>query len=81
MEHITIYTRTDCPYCVMAKDLLVRHGKQYKERVIGRDVTREAVLQLVSEQKISNKLPIVVYDGEYLNYETLLDKLNPPLKI
>ena len=38
---ITIYTKTDCPACLTAKAQMMSAGQEFKEVLIGRDITRE----------------------------------------
>jgi glutaredoxin 3 len=42
MPSVTIYTRSDCPYCHMAKDLLGQKGADYEEIDVGRQRERRA---------------------------------------
>ena len=42
MPSVTIYTRSDCPYCHMAKDLLERKGVAFEEIDVGRQRERRA---------------------------------------
>ncbi|MGL4319352.1 MAG: glutaredoxin 3 [Paracoccaceae bacterium] len=37
MKPVEIYTTQTCPYCAMAKRLLVKKGVAYKEIDVGRD--------------------------------------------
>lgn len=46
MENILIYTKETCPYCVMAKKLLQKHGLSYAEiRVDLNDEEREKMIE------------------------------------
>ena len=38
---ITIYTKDNCPSCVTAKSQMKAAGQEFKEVLIGRDITRE----------------------------------------
>jgi glutaredoxin 3 len=40
MPKVTIYTTLLCPYCAMAKQLLVRKGVRYEEIAVDRDYAR-----------------------------------------
>ncbi len=42
MPSVTIYSRHDCPYCAMAKDLLARKGVDFDEIDVGREGERRA---------------------------------------
>jgi glutaredoxin len=37
----TIYTKEQCPACVRLKERLKQDGEEYKEVMIGRDISRE----------------------------------------
>ena len=78
---IKLITRSDCTYCVMAKKLLVEHNIPYKEAIIGVDIDREDVLELLlSRPNLSNILPIArIKNGDkelWFNYTGLLDYIN-----
>ena len=45
MFNITIITKSNCPACVKAKNLLLDRSLDYKELVIGTDITREEVIE------------------------------------
>lgn len=74
--NITLITRDDCGYCLMAKEALHQKNLDYKERKIGEDIRREEVLELVEAHGLGNLLPIVIIDGEYHNYSTFIDRIN-----
>ena len=38
---ITIYTKDNCPACISAKAQMTAAGQEFKEVLIGRDITRE----------------------------------------
>ena len=38
---ITIYTKDNCPACLTAKAQMMSAGQEFKEVLIGRDITRE----------------------------------------
>lgn len=71
---IELYTRTDCPYCDMAKELLIERNKPFDLFVIGRNVTRETVKEKFPQATV---LPVVVIDGNYLGgWTELIDWIN-----
>ena len=82
---IILYTRSDCSYCTLAKQMLQQKNINYVEKQIGKDVTREEVLQLVETQQINNTLPIAYLKDPktsqmmYVNYTGLLDFIHPSL--
>ena len=45
MKEITIYTKDICPYCVRAKALLQRKGKNFREIKISDDATRSEMIK------------------------------------
>lgn len=47
MKKAIIWTKDNCPYCVQAKELLIKHNIQYEERKIGVDYTKEQLLEEV----------------------------------
>lgn len=73
---ITLITRDDCPYCLMAKEALHLKSLDFKERKIGENIRREEVLELVETHGLGNLLPIAIIDGEYHNYSTFIDRIN-----
>lgn len=40
-----IYTKDNCPYCINAKHLFTTKGLPYTEIRVGKDITREEVLE------------------------------------
>lgn len=42
---ITLYSKENCPACVLLKGKLIRESTPYKEVMIGRDITREEFMQ------------------------------------
>ena len=73
MNHVVIWSKQDCPYCIKAKDILRNHGLAFEERVLDQDFTRE----ILSEQYPTAKtFPVVVVDGFYIGgYSQLQEKL------
>lgn len=57
---IEIYTREGCPRCLTTKAALASCGLEYRELFIGRDVTRDTVLETFPDQR---SLPIITVDG------------------
>jgi glutaredoxin 3 len=42
-----VWSKTTCPYCVRAKNLLTKKGIEFEERVIGDQWTKEQLLESV----------------------------------
>lgn len=57
---VDIYTNEGCSYCTMAKDLLVKHGMPYTEHKLGKDFTRDFILEHFPGQ---TSYPVIVVDG------------------
>lgn len=70
MTKAIIWTKTVCPYCVNAKNLLKMKGIEYEERNIQEGTwTREQLLEAVPGAKT---VPQVFIDGELIGtYEHL----------
>ena len=59
---VTIFTRSDCEYCVQAKAMLDDAGMQYEELVLNRDYT-EATLRAMAG---ISSVPQIFIDGDYV---------------
>lgn len=72
---ITIYTREGCSECVKAKSFLSSKKIPYKEIIIGKDVTREDVINQFPTATI---LPVITtYDRAILTgYKGLEEFIN-----
>jgi glutaredoxin len=42
METIIVYSKENCPACVMLKERLTKEGEPFSEVVVGVDMTQEA---------------------------------------
>lgn len=60
---ILIYTKEDCVYCSMAKELLNSRNIPYTEKVLGLDFTRE---DLLARHSLAKTFPVVVVDEFYI---------------
>lgn len=60
MVFVEVYTRDGCSACVNAKKILTDSTTPYQEYKIGRDITREQVLEKFPSAK---NLPVIVVDG------------------
>jgi len=65
---IDIYTRNDCSFCSQAKAFMQKKNLPYTEHVVGRDLTREQLIEKFPQMKT---LPIILVDnqliGGYIN--------------
>lgn len=60
----TVWSKNQCPYCVMAKNLLRSNGVEYEERNISEGPwTREQLLEAVPHART---LPQVFLDGNLI---------------
>jgi glutaredoxin len=64
-----IWSKDNCPYCVKAKALLEQKGVEYREHVIGKDVTREQLLERVPNART---VPQIWLDGNHIGGYTEL---------
>ncbi len=64
MTKAIIWSKTNCVYCVMAKDLLRRQGIAYEERNISQGGwTREQLMEAVPHART---LPQIIMDDELI---------------
>ena len=82
MAHVLIYTKTTCPYCVQAKDLLSKRGVVYEEVDLNRESDRRD--EMISKSNGKTTVPQIfinnMHIGGYSDLEALqrqgsLDKL------
>lgn len=72
--NIEIWSKTNCPYCTSAKEILRDFNIPFSEKVLDRDFTREMLLETYPTAKT---FPVVVIDGFYIGgYNQLSEKLN-----
>ena len=64
MPSVTIYTRPDCPYCHMAKDLLRAKDVAFEEVDVGREPARRA--EMISRAGGATTVPQVFIDGRHV---------------
>jgi len=74
----TVWSKNQCPYCVMAKNLLRSNGVEYEERNISEGPwTKEQLLEAVPH---ASTMPQIILDGNLIGgYDQLnkyFDKLN-----
>ena len=60
----TVWSKNQCPYCVMAKNLLRSNGVEYEERNISEGPwTKEQLLEAVPHART---LPQIILDGNLI---------------
>lgn len=74
---ITLYTRENCTFCIKAKELLQKNNIPYEEFIIGKDISRNEVIQKFPDRK---KLPIILENDKIIGgYDDLAEYIYPPL--
>tara|TARA_B100001093_G_scaffold506883_1_gene566546 strand:+ start:471 stop:728 length:258 start_codon:yes stop_codon:yes gene_type:complete len=58
MTEVVVYSKDNCPYCVMAKQLLKKSNIAFTEKVIGVDVTREQLLEVAPNARTAPQITI-----------------------
>ena len=58
---IQVWTKPDCVYCELAKQLLDEHNAKYEEKIIGVTVNRQHLLDILPEAKT---VPQIFVDGK-----------------
>lgn len=64
MPSVTIFTRSDCPYCHMAKDLLREKSVAFEEIDVGREPARRS--EMISRSGGRATVPQVFIDGRHV---------------
>jgi glutaredoxin len=59
----TIYTKSACPFCISAKQLLEMKGVAYEEISIDDNCQRQMLLEIVPHAKTA---PQIFIDGQYV---------------
>ena len=84
MTKIKIYSKTTCPACVMAKDILDKKGAPYEEIIL--DNKPEEIQELIARTGMKT-VPQIFINGEFIGgCSDLMDldkqkKLDPLLQI
>lgn len=60
---IIIYSKPNCSFCVKAKNLLTVKNLVFKEKVLGKDFTKEQLLEVLPNVKT---LPQIEIDGKHI---------------
>ena len=72
--NIAVYTKTGCPSCVKAKNLLNNRSMAYDEVEIGKDITREEFMGLFPGVMM---VPFIIIDEvEVGGYEQLVEYIS-----
>lgn len=58
-----VWSKENCPLCVQAKEVLRQHDIPFEERQIGKDWTRE---QLLEQVPTARSVPQIFVYGEYV---------------
>lgn len=66
---ISIITKPGCPFCAKAKVLLVEHGMEYEEIVLGTNATIRSVRAITGEETV----PQVFIEGRYIGGSEALE--------
>jgi glutaredoxin len=65
-----VWSKTQCPYCVAAKDLLTKLNVDFEERIVGQDYTRE---QFFESNPGARTVPQIYIQGDLIGgYDDLL---------
>ena len=65
---VTLYTKPSCHICESVKQLLSTHNVTYQEIVIGRDISRQEVIEKFPQARIA---PIIIVNGIESNPSSL----------
>ena len=60
---IHIYSKPDCPWCEKAKLFMQKHKIEFTEYIMGRDITREEILEQFPQIKT---MPIILDDNRLM---------------
>lgn len=71
MIEYTIYTTPSCGWCRMAKDLIKSKGHDYKEKVVGLDLTKDEFFTILGPEVRKTVPQIFRGDHRIGGYEDL----------
>ena len=88
---VVVYSKSNCPFCVRAKEWFNSHGISYTENVLDDEEQRLAFYQRLngvqeqitkgSESRPVNSVPQIFVDGKHIGgYDQLIDKADKLLK-
>lgn len=68
LNNVVIYSKNDCPYCVLAKELLDSKHIYYKEINIPNDISAEEVKNAYKHHFVNEKVtvPIILIDNNFI---------------
>lgn len=70
---VAVWSKSQCPYCDMAKRLLEQKGIEYTSTTLGEEFTRDDV---VEKFPTARTFPIIEIDNEYIGgYNELRQKI------
>jgi glutaredoxin 3 len=67
---IEVYTKEQCNYCSMAKELLYNRGYLFEEHKLGQDFSRTFIKEKFPR---ASTFPVIVVDGYYIGGYSNLD--------
>ena len=79
-QKAVVYTKTNCPYCKLAKNYLLEIGATIEEIVLDDDTKRQELYSSLSvrENKEINSVPQIYIEDTYIGgYDTLIDAYRP----
>jgi glutaredoxin len=56
-----VYSKNDCKWCMLAKDLLDKYGFQYHVIEIGKDITKPEFLEMTGMEQGKATVPQIYY--------------------
>ena len=60
---VEIYSKPQCPYCDMARALLDKMGVDYTTRTLGKDLTREELLEIAPQART---MPQIIINNQVI---------------
>ena len=71
---IQVWTKNDCVYCELAKQVLDEHNAKFEEKIIGVTANRNDLLLILPDAKT---VPQIFFDGKNIGgYTELMHLLN-----
>lgn len=61
-KSVSLFTKVGCPFCARAKEMLKKHGLNYEEIVLGKDVTTRSLQAMAG----ATTVPQVFIDGKLI---------------